>query len=51
MVAHFRLSGLYRRAGRATDADRELEAFHHYQNLKDKLGKVFKQLAAPNHPQ
>lgn len=51
MVAHFRLSGLYRRAGRATDADRELEAFHHYQNLKDKLGKVFKQLAAPNRPQ
>jgi len=51
MVAHFRLSGLYRSAGRATDADRELEAFHHYQNLKDKLDKVFKQLAAPNHPQ
>ena len=51
MVAHFRLSGLYRRAGRTADADRELAAFHHYQDLKDKLGKVFKQLAAPGRPE
>jgi tetratricopeptide (TPR) repeat protein len=50
-VAHFRLSGIYRRAGRTADADRELEAFHHYQDLKDKLGKVFKQLAAPVRPE
>jgi hypothetical protein len=49
-VAHFRLSGLYRRAGRTADAERELAAFRHYQDVKDKLGKVFKQLAAPGRP-
>jgi Flp pilus assembly protein TadD len=49
-VAHFRLSGLYRRAGRAADAERELNAFRHYQDLKERLGKVFKQLAAPGLP-
>ena len=50
-VAHFRLSGLYRHAGRTADADRELQAFQHYQELKEKLGKVFKQLAAPGRPE
>ena len=50
LVAHFRLSGLYRRAGRTADAERELESFRHYQDLKDQLGKVFKQLAAPGNP-
>jgi len=50
IVAHFRLSNLYRRAGRTADADRELEAFHHYQDLKDKLGKVFKDMAGPASP-
>jgi tetratricopeptide (TPR) repeat protein len=50
IVAHFRLSGLYRRAGRTADAERELAAFRHYQDVKDKLGKVFKQLAAPGRP-
>ena len=50
IVAHFRLSGLYRRAGRITDAERELDTFRHYQDLKEKLGKVFKQLAAPSRP-
>ena len=47
LVAHYRLSMLYRRAGRTADADRETEAFHHYQDVKDKLGKIFKQLAGP----
>ena len=50
IVAHFRLSGLYRRAGRTADSDREMEAFHHYQNLRDTLGKVFKGLSAPGQP-
>jgi tetratricopeptide (TPR) repeat protein len=50
IVAHFRLSGLYRRAGRTADAERELAAFRHYQDVKDKLRKVFKQLAAPGRP-
>jgi len=45
IVAHYRLSGLYRRAGRTADAQNEMDSFHHYQDLKDKLGKVFKKLA------
>ena len=45
IVAHYRLSILYRRAGRTAEADRELGAFHHYKDLKDRLGQVFKQLA------
>ena len=47
MTAHFRLSGLYRRAGRTDDAAREMEAFRHYQELKDKLTKVLKRRAGP----
>jgi len=50
IVAHYRLSGLYRRAGRTADSQREMEAFHHYQDLKDKLGKVFKQLSGLTKP-
>ncbi len=46
MTAHFRLSGLYRRAGRTADAAREMEAFRHYQALKDKLSKVLKRRTA-----
>ena len=45
IVAHYRLSMQYRRAGRIAEAQRETDAFHHYQELKDKLGKVFKQLS------
>ena len=47
LVAHFRLSTIYRRAGRAADAQRELDTFNHYQEVKTKLGKIFKQLAIP----
>ena len=50
IVAHFRLSTLYRRAGRAADSDREMEAFHHYQDVKDKLFKVFKGFAGQTSP-
>ncbi len=50
VVAHYRLSTLYRRAGRAADAQHELDTFHHYQDLKDKLGKVFKELSGPGTP-
>ena len=49
-VAHFRLSGLYRRAGRTADAEREMEAFRHYQEVRDKLEKVFKQMAGQGRP-
>jgi tetratricopeptide (TPR) repeat protein len=45
LVAHYRLSVLYRRIGRTADAQRETDTFHHYQEVKDRLGKVFKQLA------
>jgi len=47
LVAHYRLSMLYRQAGRTAEAEREMETFQHYQGVKDKLGKIFKQLAAP----
>ena len=50
LVAHFRLSTIYRRAGRAADAQRELDTFHHYEDVKNKLGKIFKQLALPSGP-
>jgi len=50
LVAHYRLSGLYRRAGRTADSQREMDTFRHYQEVKDKLGKTFKELAGPGHP-
>jgi tetratricopeptide (TPR) repeat protein len=50
MTAHYRLSGLYRRAGRTGDAEREMAAFRHYQELKEKLGGVLKQLVGPAEP-
>jgi tetratricopeptide (TPR) repeat protein len=50
MVAHYRLSGLYQRAGRTAEAQREMDTFHHYQDIKDKLGRVFKQLAGQPKP-
>jgi cytochrome c-type biogenesis protein CcmH/NrfG len=50
IVAHYRLSGLYRRAGRAADAQREMETFQHYDEVKEKLGKMFKVLAGPASP-
>lgn len=50
MAAHYRLSGLYRRAGRAADAEREMTAFRHYQELKEKLGTVVKQFGGPAVP-
>ncbi|HEY4089366.1 MAG TPA: tetratricopeptide repeat protein [Bryobacteraceae bacterium] len=50
-AAHYRLSTLYRRAGRAEEAEREMDSFRRYQALKDKLGKTFRELAAPAGPQ
>ena len=45
LVAHYRLSVLYRRMGQTADAQRETDTFQHYKEVKDRLGKVFKQLA------
>jgi tetratricopeptide (TPR) repeat protein len=42
--ARYRLSGLYRRAGRTADAEREMAAFHHYKELGEKLDKTYRQL-------
>jgi tetratricopeptide (TPR) repeat protein len=50
MAAHYRLSGLYRRAGRTAEAEREMKEFRHYQDLKEKLGGVLKQLVGPAGP-
>jgi tetratricopeptide (TPR) repeat protein len=44
LAAHYRLSTLYRRAGRTAEAQREMDTFHHYTDVKDNLGKVFKTL-------
>ena len=44
MTAHYRLSVLYRRAGRAADADREMSEFKHYNELEIQLGHVFQQV-------
>jgi len=45
IVAHYRLSGLYRRAGRVADAKHEMDEYTHYKDLKDKIGEVFKQVS------
>ena len=45
IVAHYRLSGLYRRAGRVADAKREMDQYTHYKGLKDKMSEVFKQVS------
>jgi tetratricopeptide (TPR) repeat protein len=50
VVAHYRLSVLYRRSGRTADAEHERATFHHYQDVKNKLSKVFKNLASPANP-
>ncbi len=50
MVAHYRLSGLYRRAGRIADAKHEMDEYSHYKSLKDKMGEVFKQASTENTP-
>jgi Flp pilus assembly protein TadD len=49
-AAHYRLSALYRRMGRSADAQREMQVFLHYKEVKDKLGKVFRQMAGPLSP-
>jgi len=45
VAAHYRLSLLYRRAGRLADSKREMDLFVHYRDLKAKLGNIFKQMA------
>jgi tetratricopeptide (TPR) repeat protein len=40
-AAHFRLSTLYRQAGRTTDAKRELEEYQKYKEMKEKLQDIY----------
>jgi tetratricopeptide (TPR) repeat protein len=43
-VAHFRLSTIYRQAGRAADAKRELEEYQKYKDMKEKLREIYRQM-------
>jgi tetratricopeptide (TPR) repeat protein len=40
-VAHFRLSTIYRQAGRAADAKHEIEEYEKYKQMKDKLRDLY----------
>jgi len=40
-VAHFRLSTIYRQAGRAADAKHELEEYEKYKEMKEKLRDIY----------
>lgn len=44
IAAHYRLSIIYRRVGRAADAEREMSEFKHYNDLKVTMGHVFQQI-------
>ncbi|MGD0800289.1 MAG: tetratricopeptide repeat protein [Terracidiphilus sp.] len=41
VVAHFRLSGLYREAGKTAEAKEQVALYLKYKQMKEKLGKVF----------
>ena len=41
VAAHFRLSTLYRQAGRTADAKRELEEYQKYKEMKEKLHDTY----------
>ncbi len=43
-TAHYRLSTLYRRAGRMEDARREAELYQKYKDMKDKLRVIYKDM-------
>jgi cytochrome c-type biogenesis protein CcmH/NrfG len=43
-AARYRLAALYRRAGRMADAEREMGAFNHYKELREKVDKIYRQL-------
>jgi len=43
-VAHFRLSTVYRQAGRTVDAKRELQEYQKYKAMKDKLKDIYREM-------
>ena len=44
VTAHYRLGTLYRKAGRAEDAKREMELYKKYKDMKEKLNSLYKEL-------
>jgi tetratricopeptide (TPR) repeat protein len=46
--AHYRLSAVYRKLNRPDDAKRELAAYQKYKDMKEKLGKIYKDLRLQN---
>jgi len=43
-VAHFRLSTVYRRMGRAEDAKHEIEEYQKYKKMKEQLQEIYHQM-------
>ena len=43
-AAHFRLSTVYRQAGRTADAQRELEEYQKYKDMKEKLLELYREM-------
>lgn len=43
-VGHFRLGMLYRQAGRTADAERELQAYQKYKDMKEKLKQIYQEM-------
>jgi tetratricopeptide (TPR) repeat protein len=43
-AAHFRLSTIYRQAGRTADAQRELEEYQKYKDMKEKLQELYREM-------
>lgn len=45
-AAHYRLSTLYRQAGREADAKREFEEYQKYKTMKERLSSLYKKMSA-----
>jgi len=43
-TAHYRLGMLYRQAGRAEDARREVDLYKKYKTMKEKLRAIYKEM-------
>jgi tetratricopeptide (TPR) repeat protein len=44
ILAHYQLSGVYRRLGRPEDAKRELDAFQRYTKMKERMRAIYDQM-------
>jgi len=43
-VGHYRLSTLYRQAGRTADAKREMEEYQKYKRMKEQLRDIYREM-------